>query len=118
MATSSLSISIIFAGGAKLGSDKIALLEAIDAQGSITAAAQSLGITYRTAWVRLESVNCILRNPAVATKSGGHKRGGATLTATGVRLVALYRGIESRVQSAAPDDIRELCTLAADAGLI
>lgn len=111
MASTSLSIRIVLASGAKFGSAKIALLEAIEVQGSIAGAARSLGISRRTAWLALQSINCILCSPAVATETGGLKGGGATLTATGARVIALYRAIQSRAQSASANELQELGTV-------
>jgi molybdate transport system regulatory protein len=36
--------------GSRVGADRIALLEAIGALGSITAAAKQLGLSYKGAW--------------------------------------------------------------------
>jgi hypothetical protein len=46
-----LSIRLDFANGDRIGPGKIALLEAIQAKGSITAAALDLGMSYRRAWL-------------------------------------------------------------------
>jgi molybdate transport system regulatory protein len=112
MTSSRLSIRIVLANGRKLGPAKIALLEAIAAHGSISGAARSLGISYRGAWISLASINSVLRDPAVATKIGGHRRGGAALTPIGERVLALYRAIQNRAQSAAANELHLLGTMA------
>jgi Bacterial regulatory helix-turn-helix protein, lysR family len=66
-----LSIHIDCASGFRIGPGKIALLEAIRSTGSITAAAKSVGMSYRRAWLLLDEFNHALRKPAVATKHGG-----------------------------------------------
>jgi len=96
-----LSIRIDLENGDNLGSEEIGLLEAIQSQGSITAAARSLSMSYRCAWLWVDHINHILFSPAVRSAVGGLKGGGATLTPTGVRFVKLYRTIEARAQSAA-----------------
>lgn len=48
-----------------IGPGKIALLEAIRAEGSIAAAARHLGMSYRRAWLLVESINNGLSEPAV-----------------------------------------------------
>ena len=103
-----LRIRIILANGAKLGPTKIALLEAIEAKGSISAAARSLEISYRTAWQLVKSINDMLRSPAVVTETGGQKRGGATLTATGSQVIEIYRAIQSQAQSASTHELHTL----------
>src|SRR6202008_4771533 len=89
-----LSIRLDLANGGRIGPGKIALLEAIRAKGSITAAALHLGMAYRTAWLLVEQINEALREPAVTTATGGKRGGGATVTAVGDRVIALYRAIE------------------------
>jgi molybdate transport system regulatory protein len=108
MAIPRLRIRIILANGAILGPTKIALLEAIEAKGSISAAARSLEISYRTAWQLVKSVNGMLCSPAVATETGGRKRGGATLTAIGAQVIAIYRAVQSRAQSASRHELQTL----------
>jgi molybdate transport system regulatory protein len=49
----------------------------------------------------IDAINKALREPAVSTTIGGHKRGGATLTRVGTQLVGLYRAIEVRTQAVA-----------------
>ena len=44
-----------------VGPGKIALLEAVDKTGSITAAAKSLDMSYRRAWLLLDELNRSLR---------------------------------------------------------
>ena len=81
MAATHLSIRIDLAAGARIGPGKIALLEAIRATGSISAAARSLGMSYRRAWLLVEDVNRALLAPAVTTETGG-RSGGGNETAT------------------------------------
>jgi len=86
--SSRLSIRIVLPNSAILGPTKIALLEAIAAKGSITAAARSLEISRNYAWLLVQSINGMLRSPAVVTETGGRQHGGAKLTATGKQVVA------------------------------
>ncbi|MBS0454330.1 MAG: LysR family transcriptional regulator [Proteobacteria bacterium] len=96
-----------------VGPGKIALLEAIEHTGSITAAAKSLDMSYRRAWLLLDEMNRSLREPAVSTSQGGSSGGGAVLTDSGRKLVALYRRIEEEAASACKQDIRTLMGLLA-----
>jgi molybdate transport system regulatory protein len=52
-----LSIRLDLTSGDRIGPGKIALLEAIQATGSISAAARSLGMSYRRAWLLVEQIN-------------------------------------------------------------
>lgn len=96
-----------------IGPGKIALLEAVDRTGSITAAAKSLGMSYRRAWILLDEMNRALRHPAVGSAKGGADGGGSTLTDAGRQLVALYRRIEETAAATSGDDIRELMAMLA-----
>jgi molybdenum-dependent DNA-binding transcriptional regulator ModE len=53
----SIRFRIDFAENLNLGPGKIALLEAIGSHGSSTTAAASLGLSYRRAWLLLDSLN-------------------------------------------------------------
>jgi molybdate transport system regulatory protein len=108
MAGTRLSIRIDLENGDRIGPGKIALLEAIRATGSISAAARSLRMSYRRAWLLVEEVNHALREPAVAAETGGRRGGGAAVTPAGERLVGLYRTIESHARSAAGGEFRAI----------
>lgn len=96
-----------------IGPGKIALLEALDETGSITAAAKSLDMSYRRAWLLIDETNKALKEPAVATAAGGAKGGGSALTESGRALVSLYRQIEDTALAACKPDIKQLLKLLA-----
>jgi molybdate transport system regulatory protein len=104
MAGPRLSIRIDLASGDRIGPGKIALLEAIQSTGSISAGARSLGMSYRRAWLLVEEVNHGLRRPAVTAETGGRSGGGAVLTPVGNRIIALYRAIETNARTAASQE--------------
>jgi molybdate transport system regulatory protein len=108
MAGTHLSIRIDLASGARIGPGKIALLEAIRSTGSISAAARTLGMSYRRAWLLVEEINRTLREPAVTAESGGARGGGAVVTAVGERVVDLYRIIEAQARTAAGGEFRAI----------
>jgi molybdate transport system regulatory protein len=108
MAAARLSIRIDLASGDRIGPGKIALLEAIRATGSISAAARALGMSYRRAWLLVEELNQALRQPAVAAETGGRRGGGAVVTPAGERVVGLYRAIESHARAAAGGEFRAI----------
>jgi len=106
MADTRLSIRLDLTSGDRIGPGKIALLEAIQATGSISAAARRLGMSYRRAWLLVEQLNDSLAEPAVTAAPGGRQGGGAVLTPVGEQVVALYRSIESLARSAAKQEFR------------
>ena len=84
-----------------MGPGKAELLEAIAREGSISAAGRALGMSYRRAWLLVDTMNRCFRERLVATTPGGAKSGGARLTGTGEKVLADYRAIEAAVASAA-----------------
>ena len=83
-------------GGALLGGrNRIDLLRAIDATGSITQAARSLGISYKAAWDAVDTMNNLTGVALVERTAGGRGGGRTTLTERGVRLVERYGQIEA-----------------------
>jgi molybdate transport system regulatory protein len=77
--------------GALLGGrDRIGLLRAVAAAGSITQAAKDLGISYKAAWDAVDAMNNLAGEALVARSVGGRGGGKTTLTTRGVRLVKRY----------------------------
>jgi molybdate transport system regulatory protein len=95
------------AGHLPVGRDRIAMLEAVAAHGSITAAAKALGYSYKTVWDGLNATNNLLPRPALLTQSGGRGGGGATLTEEGRRLIATFRHLEEGLAEIAARLTRE-----------
>jgi molybdate transport system regulatory protein len=77
-----------------LGPGKVDLLAAIERYGSISSAGRELGMSYRRAWMLVETMNRTFRSPLVATS--GWRGKGASLTVDGRRVLALYRELETR----------------------
>ena len=108
MADIHLSIRLDLTSSDSIGPGKIALLEAIRTQGSISAAARHLGMSYRRAWLLVDQINSGLSEPAVTAATGGASGGGAALTPVGEQVVELYRAIEDRTRSSANGEFRAL----------
>ena len=85
----------------RIGPGKIALLEAIEREGSISAAGRAIGMSYKRAWDLVDALNRLVGEPVVAASPGGLRGGGATLTEAGRALVADYRAIERAAHRAA-----------------
>lgn len=76
------------AGGEKFGgADRVALLRAIAASGSITQAAKSLKISYKAAWDAVDAMNNLAGVALVERTTGGKGGGGTRLTQRGAQLV-------------------------------
>ena len=83
-----------------IGPGKVDLLEAIAEMGSITAAAKKLGMSYRRAWMLVDTMNRCFKSPIVEAEAGGKRGGGTRLTPIGRDVVRLYREIERKAAKA------------------
>lgn len=90
----SLSIRVDLSPSAAIGPGKIRLLELIEETGSISAAGRAMDMSYRRAWLLVDELNQIFREPVATTAHGGRAGGGASLTPFGKRVVAGYRKME------------------------
>ncbi len=102
---SRLSIRVDLASGARIGPGKVALLEAIARDGSISAGGRALRMSYRRAWELVEDLNRHLGTDVIATATGGSGGGGARLTPAGLTLVAEYRAMEAATAAAAAEHV-------------
>jgi molybdate transport system regulatory protein len=98
----------------RLGPGKVELLEAIEASGSISGAGRAMAMSYRRAWLLVDNLNRMFRQPLVEAAPGGANGGGAHLTPMGREIVAHYRAIESKAMKAAALHIDALRDAAAE----
>lgn len=103
-----LVLRIDFGPGNAIGPGKIHLLETVHDTGSISRGGRALGMSYRRAWMLIDSLNRMFRRKVVTARPGGERGGGARLTPFGLALIAHYRAVERRSQRAAA---RELAAL-------
>ena len=96
-----------------LGPGKVALLEAVREHGSISAAARSLEMSYRRAWLLIDELNRSLKSPATVSEQGGQSGGGCVLTPVGENIIRLYRDVEARAHEACARQIAALTRLMA-----
>nr|WP_260854480.1 LysR family transcriptional regulator [Paraburkholderia sp. BCC1884] len=94
-----------------LGPGKVDLLEAVREHGSISAAARSLDMSYRRAWLLIDELNRSLKSPATQSEQGGQSGGGCTLTPVGETIVRLYRNVEEEAARSCAKQIAELTRL-------
>jgi molybdate transport system regulatory protein len=78
------------------GPGKADLLDAIERDGSISAAGRTLGMSYRRTWVLVDEMNRCFREKLVETLTGGGKQRGARLTEAGRTVLAAYRELEAQ----------------------
>jgi molybdate transport system regulatory protein len=90
-----LTLRIDFDTADALGPGKIRLLECVRDTGSISAAGRAMEMSYRRAWLLIDTLNTSFRQPVVTTKLGGKSGGGALLTRFGEELIKNYREMET-----------------------
>lgn len=97
-----------------IGPGKADLLEAIRQTGSISAAARSLGMSYRRAWLLVETMNRCFKEPLVTTLAGGRQGGGSQLTEMGGQVLRRYRELCDQALAAVQDGLDDFGALLAD----
>jgi molybdate transport system regulatory protein len=105
-----LSIRIDLAPLGALGPGKIRLLELIGETGSISAAGRAMDMSYRRAWLLIDALNHLFKEPLVMTKLGGRAGGGAALTPFGREIIRHYRALEREAHEATQPHLRALET--------
>ncbi len=81
-----------------MGTGRATLLERIDQLGSISAAARSMKLAYRNAWLWVEAMNRLALTPLVLKSTGGPRGGYARLTDEGRRIIKEYKEKRARVK--------------------
>lgn len=89
------SLRIEFGPEQRIGPGKVRLLELVADTGSISAAAREMEMSYRRAWLLIDEMNHMFKEPVIAAVTGGAHGGGARLTETGENLIAAYRAVEA-----------------------
>ena len=85
---------------------RVQLLEAVEATGSISAAAERMGVQYRLAWDRLEEMEEGLGVRLVERHVGGAGGGGAIVTSVGRNLIARFNAFATAVEAAVGDEFQ------------
>jgi molybdate transport system regulatory protein len=97
---------IDFAEHSSLGPGKILLLEAIRDCGSLSQGARDIGMSYRRAWLLVESLRASFREPVTLASRGGRAGGGMSVTKFGDALIRSYRELEGSFAASAERRLR------------
>lgn len=84
--------------GTSLTPARARLLQAVGEQGSISAAARAVGMSYKGAWDALAALNGLVGEPLVVAATGGSGGGGARLTEVGRRVLAFHQALSALQQ--------------------
>jgi len=94
-----------------IGPGKADVLQAIQETGSMAETGRRLGMSYQRVWTLVGALNKDFIEPLVVTQRGGAARGGAQLTATGARVLSLYRATEEAAHAAVSEKLPLLLEL-------
>jgi molybdate transport system regulatory protein len=94
--------------GSALGPGMAQLLERVVTHGSIRAAATSMDMSYRKAWLLIHEMQETFNGAIVTSAIGGADGGGTQLTELGSALLKIYRRVESRATRAAEAELETL----------
>ena len=89
-------VRIYFGSELAIGPGRIELLEGVQRTGSLAQAARAMDMSYRRAWLLMQSLNESLVGSATIAARGGRSGGGAMVTPLGKSLIRTYRQFEAR----------------------
>lgn len=90
------------------GKGKTEILEAIEREKSISAAAKKVGMNYKKAWSHVQILQNHLDDKLVYTQKGAGEQGGSFLTDKGAEYIQKYRELQSEIEEFANKRFREL----------
>jgi molybdate transport system regulatory protein len=96
------------------GPGKAELLEKIAQTCSLNQAAKAMGMSYMKAWLLIQLMNRSFKTPLVQCERGGANGGGAELTVTGERVLALYQEMHRASVEAIAEPWKEVQRLMAN----
>ena len=92
-------IMIEIDGQKVLGPGRVELIENIIETGSISSAAQKMGMSYQKASQMVSELNHAYEEDIILTWKGGKSNGGAKVSEKGMRLMQDYKLLRAKVQS-------------------
>lgn len=104
-------VRILIGSATALGPGKVDLLEAIAESGSISAAARAMGMSYRRAWLLVDTMNRCFKENLVTTATGGRGGGGARITDVGIEVLRRYREMEAKAEASVCDEVAAFAKL-------
>jgi molybdate transport system regulatory protein len=104
-------IRIMFRKAIAMGPGKADLLRAIAETGSISAAARHMDMSYRRAWLLVDTMNQCFRTPLVETATGGSRGGGARVTEFGLDILERYQRMEAKATASVARELEDFADL-------
>lgn len=94
-----------------IGPGKADVLQSVSETGSLAESGRRLGMSYQRVWSLVDAMNADFIEPLVLKQRGGVAGGGAQLTPTGERVLAIYRAIERDAERAISKRLPQLLSL-------
>ena len=101
-----LALRIEFDEERAIGPGKARLLELIQQHRSIAAAGRAMGMSYRRAWLLVDTMNQAFKSPVVVTLTGGKAGGGAAVTEFGKEVLQRYKAMEEKASASVARELR------------
>lgn len=95
-------------GDVLFGEGRQQILRAIESEGSLSAAAQTLNMSYRGLWARIRNSEKRLGFPLIESHAGRGPDSGTALTPAGRELMQRFADLHARVGAAAREAFDEL----------
>lgn len=109
-------VRILIGAATALGPGKVGLLQAIHRHGSISKAAREMDMSYRRAWLLVDTMNSCFTADLVVTSTGGRGGGGAVVTDVGLDVIRRYRDMEDKAAKSVQAEARAFAKLLKDPG--
>ena len=109
-----LKLRLVFGPDEMIGPGKAELLERIEKTGSIAAAGREMGMSYKRAWMLVETMNDMFRDPVVVSSRGGARGGGAKVTDVRFAVLKEYRALEWLTRDSGKPHVQKLQSLLSD----
>ncbi len=109
-------VRILIGAATALGPGKVELLQAIAKHGSISGAAREMGMSYRRAWLLVDTMNRCFTSDLVITSTGGKGGGGAEVTDLGLDVIQRYHDMETKAAASVTAEAKAFAKLLKDPG--
>ncbi len=95
-------------GGKVFGAGQLKILETIDNEGSISAAAKKMKMGYRSMWGKLKKIEQRLGKQVLIRKKGGISGGASILTSEAKILLEKFRHLQQKINLDAKNALDEI----------
>lgn len=95
-------------GNLLFGKGKTEVLELIDETGSISGAAEKMGLNYKKTWSHIKTLQKNLDDEMVTSRQGGVGAGGTTLTDEAREYMKKYKILQDEIEAYANERFKEI----------